>query len=170
MSVDIKTGKEIKRQRMGRKAGVEMSEPRSKCCGATIMSAEGHGVYCSKCGGICEIISPESDRIERMLKWLIISTFIENQMNLRGRLKKDSKLGKELYKATDELLDMLPNIDDVIREKTKKPDVSNAIFLLEGALFAIMGHSKRKDKDEQTSQIENALDILGRYGTYKKKK
>lgn len=50
--------------------------------------------------------------------------------------------------------------------KKEKPDVSSAIFLLEGALFAIKGHSKRKDKNEQMTQITNALEILSKHGKH----
>ncbi len=54
-----------------------------------------------------------------------------------------------------------------IEGKAEKPDVSSAMSLLEGALFAIMGHSKRKDKDEQVNQITNALVILNKHGKKK---
>jgi len=55
------------------------------------------------------------------------------------------------------------------KKEVKKPDVSSAIFLLEGALIAIMGHSKRKNKDEQMTQITNALEILNEHGRLEKK-
>ena len=51
---------------------------------------------------------------------------------------------------------------------TGKPNVSNAVFLLEGALFAIKGHSKKGDKDEQITQITNALGILNKHGYHEK--
>lgn len=83
----------------------KMSEPRSKCCGATVMSAEGHSVYCSKCGGICEIMSPEYDRIERMLKWIIMTKI------------NDSNPCISVVREHDFELLPLPNIDDIIEEK-----------------------------------------------------
>jgi len=49
-------------------------------------------------------------------------------------------------------------------------DVLSAVFLLEGALFAIKGHSKRKDKDKQMTQITSALEILNKHGKHEKKK
>lgn len=96
---------------------MDKTKLRSKCCGATTMSAEGQSVYCSKCGGICEIMSPEYDRIERMLKYLVIQRKLEK--NHQERLTAGEIQNKELFEQCVEnrkgLRKQLPDISDIIR-------------------------------------------------------